>query len=324
MNQLSQVNQNQQMLQQWEIMMPNNNLNPSNPSISQQTDQSDFIKIEQITTQLKRLHVFGEIFAENGYLVRSDERSKTDIQTIENALHSITSLVGKKYAYKNEPGKTKYGFIAQEVEEAIPELVQRDGNGNLSVDYLGIIPYIVEALKTIHENSISLESTSRQEFIELAKKVEDAVEQLQSVMEQHGKTLFIEKESKVSKLITFDIFGPPLMVLLMAIMFSIFSIIIPFFVPYMFFTLGTMIVTTIILWTVVIAQRKQLKEFMYFKHLRMKWMPSQFFVWFIIFTIIHISILVSIILGYGGLIMTAVYLIFFSILAVLMGIGEVG
>ncbi|BFU23472.1 hypothetical protein CL6EHI_083660 [Entamoeba histolytica] len=287
--------------------------NQQNPNIIQ--DNSDFIKIEQITTQLKRLHVFGEIFAENGYLVRSDARSKTDIQTIENALNSVTSLVGKKYAYKNEPNKIKYGFIAQEVQEVIPDLVQKDESGNLSVDYLGVIPYIVEALKTIHDNSVSLENSSRKEYTELSQIVEDAVLQLQMLMEEKGKHIFLEKESRASTLLTFDIFGPPIVVLLMGIMFSILSIVIPFFVPYLFFTLGVLVVVTIVLWTVVIAQRKQLKDFFVFRIMKLRWLKSQFFVWFSILTLIHVSLLISILLGYGGLIMTAVYIIFFTLLA---------
>ena len=93
---------------------------------------------------------------------------------------------------------------------------------------------------------------------------------------------------------------------------TITTIIFPFFLPYLFFTLCALLVITIVLWTVVIAQRKQLKDFFVFKIMKMNWMKSQFFVWFIIVNLIHISIVLSIVLGYGGFILSAAYLIFFT------------
>jgi hypothetical protein len=46
--------------------------------------------------------------------------------------------------------------IAQEIEEVIPELVHKDDNdGMLSVDYVSIIPVLIEAVKSLKlENDI--------------------------------------------------------------------------------------------------------------------------------------------------------------------------
>jgi len=38
-------------------------------------------------------------------------------------------------------------LLAQEIEQVIPELVRRDGNGVMSVDYSGLIPFLLEAIK---------------------------------------------------------------------------------------------------------------------------------------------------------------------------------
>ncbi|BFU19257.1 hypothetical protein CL6EHI_105320 [Entamoeba histolytica] len=289
-------------------------INQINSNIQNNTE---FIKIEEITNQIKRLHVFGEILAENGYLVRSDARSKTDIQTIENALNSVTSLVGKKYAYKNEPNKIKYGFIAQEVQEIIPDLVQKDETNNLSVDYLGLIPYIIEALKSIHDNSVSLQSSSRQEYIELSKKVEDVVSQLQKLMEENKQYIFLEKSSRVFGFFPLEFFGPPIVVLFMAISFTIFSIILPFILPYCYFSFIIVLVETIILWSVIIAQRKRINTLFKYPHLKSHWSLSQFFLWIIVFLLLHISFTISLILGYGGIIVSSIYFGIFLGLAVL-------
>ncbi|EDR29951.1 hypothetical protein EDI_007940, partial [Entamoeba dispar SAW760] len=103
-----------------------------------QITAEDFIKIEKINENLRQLHVLGEIFAENGFLVRSDARSKTDIEEIHNSLNGILSLVGVSYSYKKDCDNKKYGFIAQEVQKIYPELVKEDDTGKLTVDYLGI------------------------------------------------------------------------------------------------------------------------------------------------------------------------------------------
>ena len=48
------------------------------------------------------------------------------------------------YAFDNN---THYGFIAQEVEEVIPELVGTDELGMKSIRYLGFTPVLLEAMK---------------------------------------------------------------------------------------------------------------------------------------------------------------------------------
>merc|ERR1712118_314345 len=46
------------------------------------------------------------------------------------------------------------GFIAQEVEDVIPDVVRTDADGFKSMQYSGIIPYTVEALK-VHDTTIA-------------------------------------------------------------------------------------------------------------------------------------------------------------------------
>lgn len=44
-------------------------------------------------------------------------------------------------------GRTQIGFSAQDLQAVFPELVFADNNGYLSVNYIGLIPVLVEALK---------------------------------------------------------------------------------------------------------------------------------------------------------------------------------
>jgi hypothetical protein len=56
----------------------------------------------------------------------SDGRLKENIETIPNALESINKLKGRTFTWKEEADMqegTKYGLIAQELEEVFPDLV---------------------------------------------------------------------------------------------------------------------------------------------------------------------------------------------------------
>lgn len=73
------------------------------------------------------LHVKGEIVAK-AFMQFSDERLKTNIVDLVDALQIVTSLQGKSYQWKadtgqpNEGGKRVIGLIAQEVQKVLPEV----------------------------------------------------------------------------------------------------------------------------------------------------------------------------------------------------------
>lgn len=84
----------------------------------------------------------------------SDARYKTNIRTIENALDKVMQLRGVSYGFNREKypdmnfqeGRTM-GFVAQELKEVLPDLVNTDANGFHSVNYDAVIPVLVEAIK---------------------------------------------------------------------------------------------------------------------------------------------------------------------------------
>ena len=64
-----------------------------------------------------------------------DTKSDTSIVISESVLQS------DKYT------KEKIGLSAQEVQLVYPELVKEDSRGYLSVNYIGLVPVLVEAIK---------------------------------------------------------------------------------------------------------------------------------------------------------------------------------
>jgi predicted RNase H-like nuclease (RuvC/YqgF family) len=48
---------------------------------------------------------------------------------------------------ENMDKEKHFGFVAQEVEEVLPELVRQDSQGKKILDYDEIIPYLVRAIQ---------------------------------------------------------------------------------------------------------------------------------------------------------------------------------
>jgi len=131
----------------------------------------------------------------NGNVVfGSDARMKDNISDISNSIDKIKQLRSVSYNFKEEQkdqtisdkfvkGSTAeeiekmkeaiknvpktneyllnrkfYGFLAQEVQKIYPDLVYEDSTGMLSVDYIGMIPLLVDALKDMESRIAGLET----------------------------------------------------------------------------------------------------------------------------------------------------------------------
>jgi len=92
----------------------------------------------------------------NGKVVAgaSDRRLKQNIVELSGGLDKIKNLRGVSYEWTKESNMgdgTRYGLIAQEVKEVIPDMVRlrSKGDGMLTLNYSEIIPWLIEALKEI-------------------------------------------------------------------------------------------------------------------------------------------------------------------------------
>lgn len=73
-------------------------------------------------------------------------RTDKEVTGIDPSIVNDTAAVSMPEI--KQPETTMYGFSAQEVQKIFPDLVSEDEQGYLSVDYIGLIPVLVEALKT--------------------------------------------------------------------------------------------------------------------------------------------------------------------------------
>lgn len=103
-----------------------------------------------------KLEVSGSLRASGAVYQSSDERLKSNINTVDNALHRIINSRGVTFDRNN--GVNEVGVIAQEIEHTIPEVVSKDKNDYLSVNYNGIVGVLIEAIKEQNERISKLES----------------------------------------------------------------------------------------------------------------------------------------------------------------------
>ena len=102
-----------------------------------------------------KLYVNGDITA-NSIAGTSDIRFKTNVRSVENALDKVKALRGvyynwnqKAFPEKEFGAQNELGFIAQEVEKVVPEIVTKDKTKDeyRSVKYDKLVALLVEAIK---------------------------------------------------------------------------------------------------------------------------------------------------------------------------------
>lgn len=135
---------------------------------------SGFVGIGTINPT-QALQVAGNILA-SGTITPSDIRYKKNIQLIQSPMEKLKQLNGVTYEYrKNEfpqmgfTDKEQVGLIAQEVEKVFPQLVVTDDKGYMAVDYVKLIPVLIESAKA---QQVQI-NKQQQQIEEMQKMVKD-------------------------------------------------------------------------------------------------------------------------------------------------------
>ena len=81
--------------------------------------------------------------------IESDARLKSNIISLGSTLAKLLIIDGKSYTMKANESQSKIGLLAQDVQKVFPGLVKttNDKNKTLSVNYQGLIPVLINAIK---------------------------------------------------------------------------------------------------------------------------------------------------------------------------------
>jgi Chaperone of endosialidase len=124
--------------------------------------------------ELLRITGNGNVTAAGVINFSSDIRLKKDIVAIENVIPKLALLRGYNYNWIDltSSNKRQIGLLAQEVEKVYPELVETDDKGYKSVNYIGLIPVLLEGIKDLQVQLDAKNADINQlksEFIEYKK-----------------------------------------------------------------------------------------------------------------------------------------------------------
>ena len=89
----------------------------------------------------------------------SDERLKTEIETINDALNKVCQMRGVSFKRTDNDGRTSVGVIAQEIEEILPEVVATRPSGTKAVKYDKLTPLLIQAIKELKTELDELKSS---------------------------------------------------------------------------------------------------------------------------------------------------------------------
>ncbi len=102
-------------------------------------ETKNLFKLQAVSYRIDKSSLFQE---------EEKEEEILDSNMQKDSPKSIEESSSEADAIKHfDESKTTYGFIAQDLKELFPELVDEDEHGYMFVNYVGIIPIIVEVLK---------------------------------------------------------------------------------------------------------------------------------------------------------------------------------
>jgi hypothetical protein len=90
----------------------------------------------------------------------SDCNLKSNLNKICNTQSIISGLSGYSFDWNDKSGKegSDLGLMAQDVQEVLPSIVKERDNGYLAVDYIKLIPVLIEEVKRLSAEVEELKS----------------------------------------------------------------------------------------------------------------------------------------------------------------------
>ena len=99
----------------------------------------------------------GQVTINGDLTLASDMRLKSNIISLGSTLTKLLNIDGKTYTFTNT-GDKSVGVLAQDIQKQFPDLVKERQDGMLTVNYQGLIPVVINALK---EQNIELEKVKK-------------------------------------------------------------------------------------------------------------------------------------------------------------------
>jgi len=132
----------------------NNEANTASPAFFGMRSDTEIGFYGQTGTAGWRFYVnttTGDGWLQGALTQNSDARLKKNIRQLQDPLEKINQLNGYSYNWKDPKAdpSMQMGLLAQELQKVYPELVKQNDKGILSVNYMGLIPVLIESIKDL-------------------------------------------------------------------------------------------------------------------------------------------------------------------------------
>lgn len=131
-----------------------------------------------ITNPSYMLHVGGSAGG-TSWANTSDRRFKRNIATLDSSLEKVLQLRGVTYDWRVEEFPARHfdhgqqiGLIAQEVQEVFPDVVTKDNDGFLAVQYANLVAPLIEAFKEFYSEWRTENAALKAENAQLKSEVQ--------------------------------------------------------------------------------------------------------------------------------------------------------
>lgn len=114
----------------------------------------------------------------------SDARLKTGIEPLESALDGLRAIEPVRFRFREgtgHPTSAQIGLLAQEVGEVFPELVSRDGEGHLGLDYPKLTAVLLKGLQE-QQATIEQQRAALREQQEAQGRMQERIARLEAIV----------------------------------------------------------------------------------------------------------------------------------------------
>jgi hypothetical protein len=106
------------------------------------------LQVQTPADKTRPVYINSDLYVNGSIYNPSDVILKKNIEQISSdKINNLSNLEPVQYSFKDDSkNKIHYGFIAQDVEKIYPELVKNSEMGYKTINYIEMIPFLVQKL----------------------------------------------------------------------------------------------------------------------------------------------------------------------------------
>ncbi len=123
---------------------------------------------------------FAAVYAANGTIQTSDRRLKKNIKSLKYGITDVMKLKPVTFDWKDDSKKNILGFVAQDLMQVVPDVVEGSEDTQYGVNYSELIPLLTKAIQDQQDQIDSLKKQNAElasALDNLTKKVDDQTNQ---------------------------------------------------------------------------------------------------------------------------------------------------